>query len=157
MKIGQKIKLDWNDISSMADHIAFDASSYELDLIVGIARGGVIPAVMLSHKLGVPMETVVWQTRDGAKKETNTDVVKAIAAGQNILFVDDINDSGATFNQLLTFYEKYNTIPKSNIYTACLVEQAKSEYMTDLNVLRLDMEKWVQFPWEKQIDVGELR
>jgi hypothetical protein len=56
-----KISVSWWDmtdlIKDLAEKIPFEVPL--VDSIYGIPRGGLIPAVMLSHKLGLPMvETI---------------------------------------------------------------------------------------------------
>ena len=77
LKTDNKIFLSWDDVETsvndLCNKIRFDQPN--IDSVHGIARGGLIPAVLISHKLGLP-----W-----------TDVIKP-----NTLVVDDIADTGAT-------------------------------------------------------------
>ena len=41
-----------------------DADEFKPDVIVGISRGGLIPGVMISHKLNIPFKPVHASTRD---------------------------------------------------------------------------------------------
>ena len=97
------------------------------DYIVGITRGGLIPATMLSHYLDIPMQTLnisfrdndlgpesnLWMAEDAygyIPKEERTDAEMEISMlpvtgdtsdpkkRKKILIVDDINDSGRTLN-----------------------------------------------------------
>ena len=81
LKIGSnKIKLSWDDLETLVDKlcekIPFETPT--VDSVTGIARGGLIPAVMVSHKLGLPYVDVV---------------------SENTLVIDDIADSGATLEK----------------------------------------------------------
>jgi len=97
------------------------------DYIVGITRGGLVPATMLSHYLDIPMQTLnisfrdtdlgpesnLWMAEDAygyIPKEERTDAEIEISMlpvkgdtsdpkkRKKILIVDDINDSGRTLN-----------------------------------------------------------
>lgn len=91
------------------------------DYIVGITRGGLVPATMLSHYLDIPMQTLnvsfrdnelgpesnLWMAEDafgyvpyeGAELPAPKDrVVTDPGLRKKILIVDDINDSGRTLN-----------------------------------------------------------
>ena len=86
LKIGDnKIKLSWDDLETLVDKlcgkIPFETPT--IDSITGIARGGLIPAVMVSHKTGLPY-------------------VHAI--GPNTLVIDDIADSGETLEKISGVY-----------------------------------------------------
>ena len=93
-------------------------SGWRPDYVVGLTRGGLLPAVMISHWFNIPCETLTVSLRDGKQCESNlwmsedafgyvraTAVPRPVgeptsdaALRKNILIVDDINDSGATLN-----------------------------------------------------------
>ena len=72
------------------------------DYVVGLTRGGLVPALKISHYLGVPMETLKVSLRDngvaGEACESNCWMAEDAYDGKHILIVDDINDTGATLN-----------------------------------------------------------
>ena len=62
LKIDNKrIKLSWDDVegvvNDLCDRIPFDIPL--VDSVHGLARGGLIPAVMISHKLELPYVEVI--------------------------------------------------------------------------------------------------
>ena len=61
------------------------------DLIVSIARGGLVPGVYLSHLLEIENRPIVWQTRDSNKREGIPR--ECLGKDKLILIVDDINDT----------------------------------------------------------------
>jgi hypoxanthine phosphoribosyltransferase len=76
------------------------------DYIVGLTRGGLQAAVMLSHYLDVPMHTLNVSLRDSDTGPESNLWMAEDAFGHNkppmnILIVDDINDSGATLNWIM--------------------------------------------------------
>jgi uncharacterized protein len=77
LTVHNKIILSWIDTTELVDilceKIKFDLPN--IDSVHGIPRGGLIPAVLISHKLGLPYVNAV---------------------GPNTLVVDDICDSGVT-------------------------------------------------------------
>ena len=72
-----KIYLEWSEIHEcvkiICTKIFMDYPN--IDSVMGIPRGGLIPAVMISHELGLPLE---------------------LNPGKNTLVVDDINETGYT-------------------------------------------------------------
>jgi uncharacterized protein len=107
-----------NQIAAMVHSIIrqMNQDNWKPDYIVGISRGGLIPALMISHYLKIPMETLKVSLRDNGACESNCwmaeDAYGYINASaiprpegegtsdpklrKNILIVDDINDTGAT-------------------------------------------------------------
>ena len=93
------IIVSWNDIDEMVENLYQKLKEENIDKVVGISRGGLIPGVMLSHKLNAGFEPLEWQTRDGEFQ----DRIKANGFNKNLkgtIFVDDICDSALTINQI---------------------------------------------------------
>jgi hypothetical protein len=81
LKISEnKLKLSWDDVSRSVDDLCkkIPMELPLIDSVHGIARGGLIPAVMISHKLNLPYVNAV---------------------GKNTLVIDDIADSGVTLEK----------------------------------------------------------
>ena len=76
------------------------------ELIVGVTRGGALPAVMLSQYLNVKMIGLDVSLRDTIEdsfgRESNELIAADAAYGKKILIVDDINDTGATINWIIS-------------------------------------------------------
>jgi len=68
-------------------------------VIVGISRGGLIPGVMISHKLNIPFKPVHASTRDFPHWENYLPK----SNDSKVLIVDDICDSGETFERLSNY------------------------------------------------------
>ena len=119
-----------------------------LDCVAGITRGGLIPAVYLSHELGVPMETVMWQTRDGGIKVVNKFIKRNyLDKGKYVVFVDEINDSGTTFEGIKNSFDKsYH----KQLTFASLVRRSTSKFDEDIYAEIIENDRWLVFPWEKK-------
>jgi hypoxanthine phosphoribosyltransferase len=72
-------------VDDLVDTIA--KSGYSPTVVVGVQRGGLVPATYLSHKLGVPLQVLDLEV--GFKEKHNLDY-------SAILLVDDICDTGQT-------------------------------------------------------------
>lgn len=134
------LKLTYDDVITYCDNMASVIGPRKPSLIVGVARGGLIPAVHLSHALGVPLEVLMWQTRDGDKQLPNPRIAQVIDEGGLVVFVDDINDSGKTFTGIKNFY-------RAGI-TACIIEKMYSSFECDFAGAKTYNKEWVFFPWE---------
>ena len=132
----------WFKIDELVKEIANKASSYKPTHIVGIARGGLVPAVMLSHQLNLPMETLGVSFRDN--KATHHTKFKPIKDAR-YLIVDDINDSGTTFKVVTDIFKNRRLDHR----TAALINKEKSDFNVDFYGEMFYHDDWINFPWEK--------
>ena len=136
------INYPWNKIDDLVKEISSRASSYKPTHIVGIARGGLVPAVMLSHRLNLPMETLGVSFRDN--KATHHTKFKPIDNAR-YLIVDDINDSGTTFKVVTDIFKNRRLQHR----TAALINKEKSDFDVDFYGEMFYHDDWITFPWEK--------
>ena len=81
---------------------------------------------------------------------------------KNILIVDDINDTGATFNWIMEDWPascmpndpNWNKVWGNNVKFAVLVDNAASKCNVTMNYFGMEVDKsqedvWVDFPWEE--------
>ena len=114
------------------------------DMVIGIQRGGLIPAVHLSHYYDVPLQTMTVSFRDQSNV-VGFDVIAKVDPNIKTLIIDDINDSGKTFN-----YIKNRNKNNKNITYCSLVDNLNSDFQVNYCGLEIDKkeEQWVVFPWE---------
>jgi hypothetical protein len=144
MKFKNKIYLDYNDVESMNMNLVHDVSKFKPDVIVGITRGGLLPALHLSHHLDRPLQTIIWQTRDVNKCERDKQLQEKIDTGSRVVFVDDINDTGRTFSEISKAYHG----ARSNVMFISLVQKLETTHPATA-ALTLSDDRWIVFPWEK--------
>jgi len=129
-------------IESLSKQITDSGIKY--NYIVGINRGGLIPATVLSYKLGIPLKVITVQTYDDKVIEVN--VPRHYVVTYNCLVVDDIIDSGRTLNVLL---DKWQV---RTMDVACLVyNQGQDEFAPTYKHLTIDKRQdcsWVTFWWD---------
>ena len=102
----KKIYYTWQDIENQTQEVLrkIQLDDWRPDYVVGLTRGGLVPANLISQYLEVPMETLKVSLRDADMyhpPESNLWMAEdALGYKQeipkNILIVDDINDSSAS-------------------------------------------------------------
>ena len=137
-----KVNYSWSTIDELVQTIVNRVRFNNPTHIVGIARGGLIPAVMISHELDLPMETLGISFRDN--KATHHTKFKPIDDA-NYLIVDDINDSGTTFKVVSDIFKNR----RLTFSTAALINKKSSSFAVDFYGEKLDNDDWINFPWEK--------
>jgi hypoxanthine phosphoribosyltransferase len=122
--IKSKIYLSWDDIESLINVLVnwVKEEQPQIDSVMGLPRGGLIPAVMLSHKLNLPL---------------------VFKPTKNTLIVDDICDSGKTFIEIDSKYP--------NLKFACLhLKPHTSKFTPHIWAGSWISDDWVVYPWENK-------
>ena len=137
--------LDWKDFENALEVMVarYKNTRSGIRQIVALSRGGLPIGVALSNRLGIPLTTLTWQTRDGQRKDV--DKLKEILREEHqdrILFVDDVCDSGETIRQI----KKYASRSRWCVWVA------KNNEDVETSVVKLEskeLESWIVFPWEE--------
>ena len=122
-------------------------SNWSPNVIFSINRGGCIPGIYLSHQLNLKHKVIDIQLRDSTRPPDLKTIKENIKEFDNILLVDDINDSGKT---LKIIYDLNN--PSKIIYNATLIYNQESKVKTHFYgkmIKRSEDKNWYVFPWEE--------
>ena len=136
-------------IRQLASQIADDG--YQADVILGIARGGLIPAGSLGYALSIK-NTYVINVEYYTGVDTRLDVPVILPPflemvgldGADILVVDDVADTGHTLAKVHEFVA--GKVKRAK--TAVLYEKSPSVIKCDYVWKRTDL--WVNFPWSSE-------
>ena len=164
-----KIYYTWRDVEHHTQEILRQicSDSWRPDYVVGLTRGGLVPANLISQYLGCRMETLKVSLRDDTECESNLWMAEDafghnMEHPKNILIVDDINDTGATLNYIREDWPsgcfpdnpRWTEVWGSNVRVAVLVdnESSKSEILVSysaVDINKAEQDVWVCFPWEE--------
>lgn len=161
----KKVYYSWSMIEGAVLEIARQMSAHDWkpDYIVGLTRGGLVPANLLSQYTGIPMHTLNVSLRDSSTgPESNLwmaeDALGVVPSERSkefggnkwverlkkkILIVDDINDTGSTINWIKEDWPsgcfpgdpEWNQVWGDNVRFAVLTHNQASEFKDpDYNV-----------------------
>lgn len=152
----KRVYVSWQDVEQQVQDLLrqIHLDRWQPDYVVGITRGGLLPANLISQYLDVTMHTLKVSLRDAESDcESNLWMQEDADRGINILIVDDINDSGATLNWIKQDWG--NTVRwGDNVRVAVLYdnESSVSEHTPDYSAQDINKAQdpqWIVFPWEQ--------
>ena len=174
----KKVFYSWKDVQGACLDIARQLynDDWRPDYIVGITRGGLVPANLLSQYLGIklhtldvslrdsnhPPESNLWMAEDafGYVPNSTPDTTRVDPAyRKKILVVDDINDQGNTIawikkdwqGNCLPDNDVWNHVWGNNVRFATLTNNLASKETVDYSVWEVNKAEedcWLVYPWE---------
>jgi hypoxanthine phosphoribosyltransferase len=159
----KKIYYTWSQVEGACLDIArqMNAHYWRPDYIVGITRGGLVPANLLSQYTGIKMCSLDISLRDGGDCVSNCGMAEDAFEGKKILIVDDINDQGSTIDWIKKDWQasalpsdpKWESIWGDNVRFSVLTHNLGSNFKDpDYYVWTVDKREedcWLVYPWEE--------
>jgi hypoxanthine phosphoribosyltransferase len=137
------------DVKILAQRV--QEGDWQPDFVIGIGRGGLVPAVYISHQLDLPMLSIDHSSKvPGFADELLAKVAAKSVAGTRLLFIDDINDSGGTIDYVRRLLAD-NDCDSDNLRFAVIISNSRSRVAVDYWTQMIDREedkRWFVFPWE---------
>jgi hypoxanthine phosphoribosyltransferase len=142
-----QVSFGWETIHTAIDSLAYMVAPMKPMGIVAIARGGLVPATLLSHKLNLPLNVIKAASYDDdhtQKHEVELDIHEQVkqtvlANPARWLFVDDVLDSGHTYDAIKKVFQP-----------VCMyaVIVTKRPLLHVAAFAAVPQGVWVKFPWE---------
>lgn len=156
-ELDQKEILTWEGFGTAQRELAQQIadSGFNPDIIIAVARGGLLPAGALSYSLGVKLS-------DAINVEFYTDVQETLPdpvlleplldtesiSNKKLLVVDDVADSGRTLHLVLNLLKQHG----AEVRSAVLYGKSRSEIAPDYVWKHTD--EWIVFPWSAEPPVN---
>ena len=135
-----KVHITWDNVWEDLNHLVkeIEDSGCVFEFVVGISRGGLVPAAMIARQLHLPLVGM-----------DPTECVQQFGAN-NVLIVDDIFDTGDTLNHIYEDggeHQVYCCLYNKNILIDELHMLRKPHFAVDAGT-----QEWIVFPWESEND-----
>lgn len=150
----EHLEVDWEMFGELCRALALKvAREYDPEIIVGIARAGVIPGAVVASILRLDFYSMKISRRQGDDiVRERPEVLSAApreAAGKRVLIVDEITTSGDTLRLALA---AVRDVHPAEVRTATSFARTTG-YQPDYCALTLDAN--VVFPWDRKIFDGD--
>jgi hypoxanthine phosphoribosyltransferase len=148
--------ISWAEYGDLTEALAekVHSSGKAFDLVIGIARGGIPVAMVVSDRLGVKIDTITVKSYSGIAERgsirilsTPTEDIKR----KRVLLVDDLVDQGDTMIGVKGFLSEKGA---KVVETAVLFKKPWSK--AHPNYFLETPEEWIVFPFELS-EVNRLR
>lgn len=145
--------LTWSAFGDASRELATQVaeSGYRPGIILGVARGGLLPAATMAYALDVKnvfMMSVEFYTGVDERLDFPAmlpPLLNAVdIAGARVLVVDDVADTGGTLKLVVDFCTEH----VAEVRCAVLYEKPRSIIKCEYVWRRTD--RWVNFPWSSQ-------
>ena len=150
--------ISWNSVYRLAERLslAILESGFRPEVIVAVARGGYVPARILCDFLDLYTLTSIRVVHyaSGARKRPEARVTDSICTDirdRRILIVDDVSDTGDTYEAAITHLEDFR--PRE-IRTAVLLHKTTAKYQPDFIARKVVKWRWMIYPWAVIEDLG---
>ena len=142
--------LSWDDFEALGRRLAEVLAARKVDAVLGVARGGLFPATLVSCALRCELYPSRISRRSGDEVVHDTPVwrvpVTAAVEGKSVAVIDDVSDTGQTLELVR---HEVRRLGASRVITAALVAHTWSQPPPDVAALTSD--ELVVFPWDREV------
>lgn len=134
--------VSWQDLHRDTRALASRLAGVKFTGIVGIARGGLVPAAIVARELSIRhVDTVCIASYEG-KTQGEAKLLKGVEGnGEGVLIIDDLVDTGVTARLVRRL------LPRAHFATV----YAKPAGCPDVDtfVTMVSQDTWIVFPWDQ--------
>lgn len=134
------LNMTWEEFQNEIKNLAAKID-YVPDVIIGIARGGVIPSVLLSKLLKVKDMYVLKVRKEGEQRLVMAEIFTDVS-NKKVLLIEDMLESGKS----LVVAKAYLESKGASVKTACLYTMPITETKPDYSLKEVD--EVAHFPWD---------
>lgn len=143
-------EITWERFAALARQLAEQIAAFQPDIIIGIARAGLIPATTVACALCCELYPVRVSRRVGDKVHYDHPIwhvdVPGTVARRKVVVIDEITDTGETLQLVATRALERQAI---KVQTASLVTHSWANPRPDSYALLSDA--FIIFPWDRQV------
>ena len=117
--------------------------------IVGITRGGMVPAAVVARELGIRVIETVCVASYDYDKQGELQVLKTVSqelladGGEGVLIIDDLVDTGATAKAVRAM------MPKAHFATVYAKPEGRP--LVDSFITEVSQDTWIFLPWDMSL------
>ena len=150
----KKLYVPWADYIKMISDLAFQMKDEKFTDIIGISRGGLIPAQLIAYQLnvrrvhcfGISSYSETNERLTGNDVNIYQRITVKFNKDCNILIVDDVADSGLTFKRCVAFHYDFES---ANKYKLCALHYKPcSVIKPDYFAQEVPAETWITYPYD---------
>ncbi len=148
--------VSWDEVYKLTETLVFKIkhSGFKPDIVIGIARGGLVPARIvcdfLLQKNLVCIKAEHWGIASMLGEAKITYPLPVDISGKKVLVVDDVVDSGDTCAVVMKHIAEKNP---SEVRTAVLHYKTSSTFVPDYWAEKQAEWKWIIYPWALYEDI----
>ncbi len=133
--------LSWDEFHRDTLTLARQLTGTPWQGIIGIARGGMIPATILARELNVRLLDSLCIASYDHTSQSECTVIKSVAGdGEGMLLVDDLVDTGNTLKVALKL------LPKAKV--AVVYAKPAAAELAQYHSRDFAQDTWIHFPWD---------
>ena len=135
--------VSWEELHRDAKALAWRMSEQEWEGVIGITRGGLVPACIMARELDVRLVETLCIVSYDHKQQGDAQILKQPElkdGGKGWLIVDDLVDTGKTFKIAREHYP--------NAHFASVYAKPKGAPLVDTYVTEVSQDTWIHFPWD---------